>query len=87
MNRKKIVVLSPHSDDAALSVGGFIRKYKEKTNISIITVFNISYWAPNISRYGNNISINEIPKIRPSEDKEYGKMLGVNVIHLNLQSS
>ena len=37
MNKKKIVVFSPHADDAEIAMGGTIAKLSKKNKVTIVT--------------------------------------------------
>lgn len=45
MTRETITIISPHQDDAALSLGNFIFNHKE-TSISIINCFTVTDYSP-----------------------------------------
>ena len=68
-----LVIISPHCDDAALSLGGFIKESKER--IRIITCFNISNYAV----YSKNLSQYYVSNLRKKEDNCFLTLCGPGV--------
>lgn len=63
---KKILFLSPHSDDIALSIGGLLsRKILDSFDCYMCTVFTTSAHSPYVDCKGN---INKVTEIRGKED-------------------
>lgn len=84
-----IVVLSPHLDDAVLSLGSHILRWKETgKRIKVITIFTEfgdgrhipDYSQDYLDKSGFN-SVKEFEKARGFEDKEAMKKLGVEYEH------
>jgi GR25 family glycosyltransferase involved in LPS biosynthesis len=57
----KCVILSPHSDDVAFSLGGALKE-KYFTNIIVVTVFSVSKFSV------NNTDPNKVTEVRKKED-------------------
>src|SRR5258708_1603124 len=94
MPKQSILVLSPHLDDAVLSCGDHIRKWKKSgldvTVISIFTEFNSKYFGsevklPNYSQeYMNKSGFSNLQLFRHHrhlEDKQAMQELGVKFEH------
>lgn len=84
MNRVKSlnsgsVVLSAHSDDAALSIGCLLQLDKTLSPITLVTVFSRSDFAP----FENSNDTRHVSEIRSKEDNAFAKSLGCNLIELN----
>lgn len=85
-NEYDILVLSPHLDDAVLSLGSHIIKWKkEGKKIKVITVFNRFGNEENIPSYSKNYlrksgfdTIAEFEDARNREDRRAMKMMGVD---------
>ena len=76
----KILVLSPHSDDAALSVGGLIQKPAFRNSIHILTLFGRS----NYTRAGGfQDNWQTVSKRRKSEDTAFAARVGVELTYLD----
>jgi len=82
MDKKRLLIITAHPDDAELMFGGTISKYKKKGNmVDIIIVTNGENW----NRLGINDSA-EIISIRKAEAKKAAKVLGVdNISFLNMK--
>lgn len=90
LNRKwDIVVLSPHLDDAVLSLGSHIIKWKkEGKKIKVITVFNRFGNRKNLPSYTKDYlqksgfdTVVRFENARNREDQDAMKMLGVEYEH------
>jgi hypothetical protein len=69
----QIVVLAPHSDDAALSIPAFLTYLTGKgLQTVIVTCFSVSDFAP----FAGSSIVSDITEIRKSEDDRYTSMLG-----------
>jgi LmbE family N-acetylglucosaminyl deacetylase len=76
--KEKWVVLSPHSDDAALSIGGILSKYQNDVDITIFTLTGPSRCAGTCSSlYGD---IPKITRIRKNEDILCARYLGAGIV-------
>lgn len=89
-SRKKILVLSPHLDDAVLSCGDHILEWKrqghEVTIVSIFTMFQdkyISKGAQDSLKAGGFKNAKECERARKIEDIEVMKTLSVKYCHLD----
>jgi len=89
-NKKwNLVVLSPHLDDAVLSLGQHILKWKkEGKKVKIITIFTKFSEGKNLSGYSKDYlrksgfnSVKEFGEARTREDKEAMKILRVDYEH------
>lgn len=76
MDKKKLLIITAHPDDAELMFGGTINKYVRKGNkVDILTVTNGENW--------NRLAINDskqIKNIRQGESKRAMKILKVNSV-------
>jgi LmbE family N-acetylglucosaminyl deacetylase len=89
--KKKIVILSPHLDDAVLSCGEHILAWKKSgfavEVISLFTSFQAKKLSPETKRYlteSGFSSLSAFEKERKSEDRAAMKVLSVPFQHLNL---
>lgn len=76
-NRIKTILVSPHSDDIAYSIGGSLLQDFFMKPVLMVTVFTRSNYSPNIKT--NDIEISS--KIRQSEDIEF-----INKVKIDYQS-
>lgn len=84
-----IVVVSPHLDDAILSLGQhLVRWKKEGKKLKVITVFtkfgsgkNLPDYSKDYLKYSGHSLAREFEKVRVKEDVEAMKMLGVDYEH------
>ena len=69
----KFVLISPHADDIALSIGGLLihNLRKRLFKAEICTIYSVSNHAP----YANKENIKNITDIRRNEDKKYAKAI------------
>jgi LmbE family N-acetylglucosaminyl deacetylase len=77
---RKVVILSPHPDDVAYSIGGSVYLLSPECDCTILTVFSRSIYAPVIEINSNESTIT---KIRNHEEREYAKTIGVKQVSLN----
>lgn len=76
-------VISPHSDDAALSIGGTLAKLDESIEISLLTMIGPSRCAGTCAPlYGD---IETVTNIRIAEDDLYGEFIGAKVECADIQ--
>ncbi|MBS3124678.1 PIG-L family deacetylase [Candidatus Woesearchaeota archaeon] len=73
------IVVSPHSDDAALSMGGHL--ILNGSDYNIITVFNTCPFSDNFRAY--EMSPAEITECNNKEDVFYARMIGADIVFLN----
>lgn len=78
---QRVVILSPHSDDVAYSLGGTVRRLPRDSVWTILTVFNKSCYAP---EYPHQTAEVEISRIRDEEDHRYAEAVGAKRVALNL---
>ncbi len=85
---KKILIISPHLDDAVLSCGDLIHKLNSEGNIiDVVTVFSkdASDLSSSAIRFHYNCFLPNMPmKHRKIEDKKAHKLLNCGSIYLNL---
>ncbi len=63
-----VLVISPHCDDAAFSLGGIIEKYSRRgVRFTILTCFSMS----NYTVDGTDTSINSVTLLRKKEDNDF----------------
>jgi len=77
---QRLVILSPHSDDVAYSLGGTVRHLSKTSNRTILTVFNKSCYAP---AYPACATEAEVSRIRNEEDQRYAEYVGARLVALN----
>lgn len=65
---KKTVILSPHADDAAFSLGCLLAKRTSQEPVHVATVFSKSNFAPLASAKNNEIDVTDI---RSEEDRMF----------------
>lgn len=89
-SRKKILVLSPHLDDAVLSCGDYILDWKKQGHeVTVITIFTkfqdkyISKSARDSLKAGGFMNAKECERIRKEEDRNAMKLLDVPYQHLD----
>src|SRR5215470_15070364 len=86
---RPIIIVSPHPDDAALCLGGWLwllkcRRAKFLASMRIITVFTRSRYAP----YRRDIkTADEISALRLSEEMSFCDKIGVRWTDLRLEDS
>jgi LmbE family N-acetylglucosaminyl deacetylase len=79
---EKWTVISPHSDDAALSIGGTLAELDQSIEISLLTMIGPSRCAGTCAPlYGD---IKTITQIRTAEDDLYGEFIGGKVECANI---
>ena len=80
----QIVVLSPHLDDAALSLGSTLTRWAQQDlDIVIINVFSESTFAPRAARESHQ----DIASLRRAEDQAFTDSLGSRVTVVDLRKS
>lgn len=86
---KKVLILSPHLDDAVLSCGDLISKYvKEGYLVDVLTIFSGSEDKENLSTAAKQFHSNcfldhNAMLIRKEEDKKAHDFLGCNSLYLD----
>lgn len=66
---RRILLLSPHADDIAYSVGGLVSLLFSRADLFLTTIFGRSGWVLPHASYGR--SINAVSLEREREDREY----------------
>lgn len=78
-NKSSVLVISPHSDDAAFSIGGIIQRFsKTGTVFQILTCFSKSKYVIESSQ----LSIEEVSSIRKKEDQMFRLLCNANNVEL-----
>jgi len=73
---RRILVVQPHMDDAALSVGGLLRRTAGANDMTLVTVFGRSRWSlDRAERCAEAITLR-----RREEDARYARMIGARPI-------
>jgi LmbE family N-acetylglucosaminyl deacetylase len=76
-------VISPHSDDAALSIGGTLAQLNDSIELSLLTMIGSSRCAGTCAPlYGD---VETVTQIRTAEDDLYGEFIGAKVECANIQ--
>jgi len=74
-------IVSPHQDDAALSLGLSIRRWlKRRLTVNIVNCFTVTRWAP----FSEAKSVVEVMRIRHLEDLAFAERCGGHVNFLDL---
>jgi len=74
--RKKILVVEPHADDAALSVGGTMWQMRHEVEFTVLTVANRSNFTSYYNLYRSYFNIEEVSALRREESKLFCRMVG-----------
>ncbi|MQT26198.1 PIG-L deacetylase family protein [Pseudomonas helleri] len=69
MMGKRILLLSPHSDDIAYSIGGIVARLSQRADLRLMTIFGHSGWV--LPRVTCEQSADAISAERELEDREY----------------
>jgi LmbE family N-acetylglucosaminyl deacetylase len=69
MMGKRILLLSPHADDVAYSIGGIVARLAMQADILLMTVFGRSGWA--LPQTLCQASVDAISAMREQEDRAY----------------
>jgi LmbE family N-acetylglucosaminyl deacetylase len=77
-SRSKILVLSPHPDDAAFSCGGLLRLWPH-ADVTIVSCFTRSGYAPRDVAHGDP---NRVTTLRRREDEAYARRIGAGLVWL-----
>ncbi|HBY92991.1 MAG: PIG-L family deacetylase [Ardenticatenaceae bacterium] len=73
-------VISPHADDAALSLGGSLHRRVFRSPVTLVTVFGRS----NYMRDGFQADWREVTRQRNDEDRTFAASLGLRLRYLDL---
>lgn len=76
----KVLILSPHPDDVAYSLGGTVRQFSHSFECTILTVFNQSCYAPS---YAGLSSTSEVTRVRDDEDLRYARWVNARRVALD----
>jgi LmbE family N-acetylglucosaminyl deacetylase len=74
----QILLLSPHADDIAYSVGGIAALLCTRAEIQLVTVFGRSGWT--CSQALSEMSVDAISALRESEDRAYCERRGLDYV-------
>lgn len=77
---RNIVLLSPHLDDVALSIGGSVYNFPPQTTCTLVTVFSSSGYAPGCPDLSD---VAEVTRMRHQEEQRYAKQIGAQLILLD----
>ncbi|AZF21565.1 PIG-L deacetylase family protein [Pseudomonas sp. R3-52-08] len=69
MMGKRILLLSPHADDVAYSIGGIVARLSKRVDLSLMTIFGYSGWA--LPQASCEKSADAISAEREREDRAY----------------
>ena len=81
---QELLMISPHPDDIAYSLGGTVQHLSRTSSWTILTVFNKSCYAP---EYPACTAEAEITRIRDEEDHRYAEHVGARRIALNFRDA
>lgn len=77
---RTIAVLSPHADDAAISIGGLIRKVAKKYSCNILTLFGRSNYTREL---GFHAGWEAVTSRREREDRAYAIAVGARLTYFD----
>jgi LmbE family N-acetylglucosaminyl deacetylase len=80
----RTLLISPHQDDIALSLGGSILAGFFARPILVLNVFTISSYAP---QYSGNRDEANVTRIRATEDDQFARHLGLIHVDLGLKDA
>ena len=69
LNRKKILIFEPHSDDAALSIGATMWKQRNDCEFTLVTLGSTSNYTSYFSTNYGPLNVNEVTAIRNRENE------------------
>jgi LmbE family N-acetylglucosaminyl deacetylase len=72
----RILLLSPHADDIAYSVGGIVALLCTRAEMQLMTVFGRSGWT--CSQALSGMSVDAVSALRDSEDRAYCERRGID---------
>lgn len=75
-HRRKILVIEPHADDAALSVGGTMWKMRNDCEFTLLTAASRSNFTSYYNLYRNYFDVNNVTALRRAESVLFCQMLG-----------
>jgi LmbE family N-acetylglucosaminyl deacetylase len=78
--RGQAIVISPHADDAAYSIGGLIQKSIFKSQIHIVTLFGRSNF---LRKSGFESDWRSVTSLRQREDTAFATRVGVGLTYFN----
>lgn len=73
---RRVLLLSPHADDIAYSVGGIVALLCTRAEIQLMTVFGRSRWT--CSQALSQMSVEAVSVLRESEDRAYCERRGID---------
>lgn len=85
MMGRKILLLSPHADDVAYSIGGIVARLSMQADLRLITVFGHSGWA--LPQASCEKSIAVISAEREEEDRAYCARRRIDYVRLSCPDS
>lgn len=82
---RRILLISPHADDVAYSIGGLVARLAPVADLSLLTVFSRSGWAlpVELRRQG----VDAVTRARQEEDRVYCARYGIGLSDLALDDS
>jgi LmbE family N-acetylglucosaminyl deacetylase len=81
----RILLLSPHADDIAYSVGGIVALLCTRAEIQLMTVFGRSGWTCSLEH--SQISVDAVSALRESEDRAYCERRGIDYASFSYSDS
>src|SRR5262245_24082133 len=75
-NRKRVLVVEPHMDDAALSVGGSMWKHRETCEFTIVTIAGRSNYTSYYELDRDFFDVARVTEIRRAESALAARLLG-----------
>jgi LmbE family N-acetylglucosaminyl deacetylase len=81
----RVLLLSPHADDIAYSIGGTVALVSQCVEFHMLTIFGRSKWALQNVEYGQSIDI--LSNLRAEEDRMYCKRRGIQYAALSFLDS
>lgn len=76
-NCHRMLVLSPHPDDVAYSLGGIVEQFPQFLDWTILTLFSRSLY---VAGNHQELTVDEVSCMREKEDKLYASRVGATLI-------
>ncbi|MFD9477507.1 MULTISPECIES: PIG-L deacetylase family protein [Streptomyces] len=71
----RVLLVSPHPDDVAWSIGGIVERLGAFADLTVCTVFGETRWAPGSNVHGSPVA----GKLRESEDRAWARRVGARI--------
>lgn len=85
--RRKVIVFEPHSDDAALSVGGIALRDRQSVEFTIVTLASISNFTTYLYTGHDFFSTPAVTELRKKESQLFARTINGRHINLDLREA